>query len=156
MPGQLLQAGLDGRQGGAGFGVVGVEGHQLAGGFVEHRLQGLDVMGAGGPAGGYVDQQLAAAAGQPAGHQVDAAGLLVGRDQHGRHAPVGDPLVESPVVLQPHQRGDALYAMVEALPGVLLAQLQGVAQVHRLHPFPLARSHWKRSRPLPERASKQI
>lgn len=132
VPGQLLQAGLDGRQGGAGFGVVAVEGHQLAGGFVQHGLQGLDVVGAAGAAGGDVDQQLAAARRQPATDQVDAAGLLVGRNQHSRHAAVGDPLVERPVILQAHQRGDALDAEVEALLGVLLAQLEGVAQRDRL------------------------
>ncbi|MDT4851620.1 hypothetical protein FQZ97_858070 [compost metagenome] len=109
---------------------------------MELRLQLLDVLGAALPAGRDVNQQLAGGTGHPAGDVVAATGGLVGRDHHGGHTTTADPLVEGPVIGQPHPLGQALDRQVEDIAAVLLAQLQGVAQGSRLNALPASAVHW--------------
>ncbi|MDT4816743.1 hypothetical protein FQZ97_498000 [compost metagenome] len=109
---------------------------------MELRLHVLDVLDAALPAGRDVNQQLAGGSGHPAGNEVAATGGLVGRDHHGGHAAAADPLVEGPVISQAHALGQALDRQVENVAGVLLAQLQGVAQGVRLNGLPASAVHW--------------
>ncbi len=143
VPGEGFEAGANGVQGLFGGLLAVVEGHQRAGGVVQHALQLLQVAGVASLANRNVDQELAVSGGQVASDQRQAAGVLQRQDQAQRQAAVADPLIErTVVVLAQVITGQTFDSSVVALHGQLRAAVQCVGWRARHPVFPISALHW--------------